>query len=107
MKNMYFTLAIGSLGSLCLARYAPAQNTQNTSGPIVQQAYLKASNTGISNYFGRSVAISGDTVVVGANGEASNATGVNGNQNNTQARVSDAAYDLVRHRTAWSQQAYF
>ncbi len=31
-----------------------------------QQAYLKASNTGANDYFGNSVAVSGDTVVVGA-----------------------------------------
>ena len=48
--------------------------------PITQQAYLKASNTGAYNYFGYSVAISGDTVVVGASGNSSNATGVNGTQ---------------------------
>ena len=43
-----------------------------------QQAYLKASNTDADDYFGYSVAVSGDTVVVGASGEDSNATGVNG-----------------------------
>src|SRR4030095_4110165 len=45
-----------------------------------QQAYLKASNTGGSDQFGDAVAISGDTVVVGAPTEAKHATGVNGNQ---------------------------
>jgi hypothetical protein len=38
------------------------------------------------------VAISGDTVVVGADGDFSNATGVNGNQSNTNAPFSGAAY---------------
>ena len=37
-----------------------------TGGVWAQQAYLKASNTGAGDYFGYSVAISGDTVVVGA-----------------------------------------
>ena len=32
----------------------------------VQQAYLKASNPGVYDKFGRSVAISGDTILVGA-----------------------------------------
>src|SRR5205807_6257047 len=36
--------------------------------------------------------ISGDTVVVGAPGESSNATGVNGNQNDNSAFFSGAAY---------------
>jgi hypothetical protein len=42
--------------------------------------------------FGQSVAISGETVVVGAYGEASDATGVNGNQFDNSARSSGAAY---------------
>ncbi len=50
-----------------------------------QQAYLKASNTGADDYFGCSVAVSGDTVVVGAYGEDSTATGVNGNQSDNSA----------------------
>ncbi len=56
-----------------------------TIDPLIQQAYLKASNTGAGDSFGTSVAISGDTVVVGASGEASNATGVNGNQGDDSA----------------------
>ena len=44
-----------------------------------QQAYLKASNTEMGDQFGRSVAVSGDTVVVGAYLESSGAIGVNGN----------------------------
>jgi hypothetical protein len=71
-----------------------------------QQAYLKASNTGTSDQFGSSVAISGDTIVVGANGEDSNATGVNGDQNNNSAASSGAAYVFVRNGTNWTQQAY-
>lgn len=77
-----------------------------TIDPIAQQAYLKASNTGASDYFGCSVAMSGDTVVVGAYGEASNATGVNGNQANNFATNSGAAYVFVRSGDVWSQQAY-
>ncbi|MBC7980420.1 MAG: FG-GAP repeat protein, partial [Armatimonadetes bacterium] len=56
-----------------------------------QQAYLKSSNYGVDDYFGRSVAVSGGTVVIGALGEASNATGVNGNQADS-ATNSGAAY---------------
>ncbi len=72
----------------------------------VQQAYLKASNTGAGDNFGWSVAISGDTIVVGAFAEDSNATGVNGNQTNNSATDSGAAYVFVRSGTNWSQQAY-
>lgn len=72
----------------------------------VQQAYLKASNTGANDHFGFSVAISGDTVVVGADKEDSNATGVDGNQGNNSAVNSGAVYVFVRSGTNWSQQAY-
>jgi hypothetical protein len=71
-----------------------------------QQAYLKASNTGSGDWFGLSVAVSGDTVVVGAAHEDSNATGVNGNATNDSAGDSGAAYAFVRDGTNWSQQAY-
>ena len=59
---------------------------------IAQQAYLKASNTRGGDSFGYGVAVSGDTLVVGANLEDSNATGVNGNQTNISAADSRAAY---------------
>ena len=36
-----------------------------------QQAYVKASNTGMNDTFGWSVALSGDALAVGAKGEAS------------------------------------
>ncbi|MFW5443958.1 MAG: FG-GAP repeat protein [Methylococcaceae bacterium] len=71
-----------------------------------QQAYLKASNTSGHDLFGRSVAISGDTLVVGADGEASDSTGVNGDQNNDLAGISGAAYVFTRSGTSWTQQAY-
>jgi len=77
----------------------------------VQQAYLKASNTDASDNFGISVAIDGDTIVVGADWEASNATGVNGNQSDNSLPpnflgAAGAAYVFVRTGTNWSQQAY-
>ena len=74
--------------------------------PIAQQAYLKASNTGAVDLFGNSVAVAGDTVVVGAARETSNATGVNGDQSDNSLAKSGAAYVFVRNGTNWSQQAY-
>ena len=71
-----------------------------------QQAYLKASNTGPNDLFGASVAISGNTVVVGAFGEDSAATGVNGDQTSNSATDSGAAYVFVRSGSTWTQQAY-
>ena len=71
-----------------------------------QEAYLKASNTDADDRFGLSVAVSGDTVVVGAWLEDSSATGVNGDQSDNSAFRSGAAYVFVRSGTSWSQEAY-
>ncbi|MES2922110.1 MAG: hypothetical protein V4819_11215, partial [Verrucomicrobiota bacterium] len=78
-----------------------------TVDPIAQQqAYLKASNPGTDDSFGHSVAVSGNTVVVGSWPESSNATGVNGNQADNSAQSAGAVYVFVRNGTSWSQQAY-
>jgi hypothetical protein len=76
--------------------------------PFAQQAYLKASNATVEHGFGRSVALDGDTLVVGAIGDASCATGINGNQANTsnQCPSAGAAYVFTRTGGVWSQQAY-
>lgn len=71
-----------------------------------QEAYLKASNKASYDAFGISVAISEDAIVVGAAGEASKATGVNGDQANDSAGGSGAAYLFTRNRNNWRQQAY-
>ncbi len=71
-----------------------------------QEAYLKASNTDSSDGFGYSVAIWGDTVVVGSPNESSNATGVNGSQTDNSMLFAGAAYVFVRSGNSWSQQAY-
>ena len=70
-----------------------------------QQAFLKASNSQAGDMFGIAVAVSGDTVVVGAYYEDSSTTGVNSTPNEL-ASSSGAAYVFVRSGTTWSQQAY-
>ena len=65
------------------------------SGPIwAQQAYVKASNTDTSDYFGSSVDLSADgsTLAVGAHGESSGATGVGGDQTDNTKLQSGAVY---------------
>jgi hypothetical protein len=71
-----------------------------------QQAYLKVSTTGAGDWFGSSVAVSGDTVVVGAPNEDSAATGAGGNQNDNSAPDAGATYVFTRSGAAWTQQAY-
>ncbi|RYI27790.1 MAG: hypothetical protein EON48_06055 [Acetobacteraceae bacterium] len=75
-----------------------------------QQAYLKPAAVGTSqdsDQFGWSVAVSGDTVVVGANLEDSSTTGVNSTPNDDgNASSSGAAYVFARSGSAWTQEAY-
>jgi len=85
---------------------APAVLSPPPIALVTSQAYLKASNTGLVDLFGQAVAMSGDTLVVGAMEEDSLATGVNGDQANDGAPSSGAAYVFVRTGTSWSQQGY-
>ncbi len=77
------------------------------AGVWSQQAYIKASNADVNDQFGYSVALSGETLVVGAFGEDSNGTGINsGSQADNSALNPGAAYVFTRNAGAWSQQAY-
>jgi hypothetical protein len=82
-----------------------------------QQAYIKASNAGEAgadgnfgdgDQFGFSMSLSddGNTLAVGANAEDSNATGINGNQQDNSMQSAGAAYLFVRNGVTWAQQAY-
>lgn len=74
-----------------------------------QQAYIKASNTGVDDNFGRSTALSsnGNVLVVGANGEASYlATGINGDESDNSLSNSGAVYKYIYDGIQWTQKAY-
>ena len=73
-----------------------------------QQAYIKASNSEQSDNFGTAVSISadGNSLVVGAPGEDSASTGINGDQSDNSASGSGALYIFVRSDGLWQQQAY-
>src|SRR5204863_389874 len=88
-----------------------------TGSTWLQQAYIKASNTGNAavgdgfpegDQFGYSIALSsdGNTLAVGAIGEDSNASGVNGDQTDNSANQAGAAYVFARSGGTWAQQAY-
>ncbi len=77
----------------------------------MQQAYVKASNTGgpdVGYQFGYSVALSSDggTLAVGSTSEPSAATGINGNQADTSAPEAGAVYVFTHTGSNWEQQAY-
>jgi len=78
------------------------------TGAWSQQAYVKASNTGFNDSFGKSVFLSGDgnTLAVGAPWEDSIATGIGGNQTDDNQLNAGAVYVFTRSGTTWSQQAY-
>ena len=77
-------------------------------GAWAQQAYVKASNTKAGSQFGSSLALSsdGNTLAVGAIGEASAATGINGDQADGSIPGAGAVYIFTRTGATWSQQAY-
>lgn len=78
---------------------------RDPAGVWRQQAYLKANNAGPDDYFGYAVAISGDTIVIGAPYESGSGTGVNPPPND-QGLYNGAVYVFVRSGDVWSQQAY-
>jgi hypothetical protein len=96
----------------------PSDNSAHSSGAVyvfdrsksgwTQQAYVKASNTGADDQFGHSIALSsdGNTLAVGAVGEESNATGIDGDPSDNSAHSSGAVYVFDRSKSEWTQQAY-
>jgi len=113
------TLAVGAHGEASAATRIDGNQADNTApkaGAVYvfvrtgvtwqQQAYVKASNAETFDELGYSVALAGDTLIAGAPGESSNATGIGGDPTNNAAAASGAVYVFVRTGTQWSQQAY-
>ena len=73
-----------------------------------QFAQINASNADLTDWFGETVALSADgsTLAVGAAGERSSATGINGDQSDNSALSSGAVYVFRLNGTDWFQQAY-
>ena len=73
-----------------------------------QEIYLKASNTEVGDGFGTSLALSADgrTLVIGAGGEDSSATGIGGDQNDNSAPHAGAMYVFRSDGTDWIQETY-
>ncbi|MCW9036977.1 MAG: FG-GAP repeat protein, partial [Altibacter sp.] len=99
-NNRWICLTSDASGTVTIS-----DNTMPLSGA---SNYIKASNTDISDTFGGYVALSGDglTLAVGAVGEDSNATGINGDESNNDAGNSGAVYVYVKSGGVWAQQAY-
>jgi hypothetical protein len=73
-----------------------------------QQAYIKASNTEEADLFGKGMALSsdGNTLAVGALGEDSSATGIDGDQIDNSLSASGAVYLFENQAGTWTQTAY-
>lgn len=73
-----------------------------------QQAYVKASNPGLTDNFGYMIALSedGGTMAVAAPYEASATTGIDGDRSDDSIPQAGAVYVFSRSGDAWSQQAY-
>ena len=82
--------------------------TKAEDGLWQQSDALLANATGDNDSFGRSVALSADgkTLIVGAHGEDSNSTVVNGDDTNNDAPNSGAVYVFTHSGTDWNQVAY-
>ncbi len=113
------TLAIGAIGERSAATGVNGNQADSTlaeagavyvfvrnAGVWTQEAYIKASNTGFGDRFGQSVSLSDDTLAVGAIGENSASTGVNGDQTDNSLSMAGAVYVFIRSDNAWIQQAY-
>lgn len=80
----------------------------NQDGKWVQQAYLKASNPGLSYRFGHELSLSqdGNILAVSSHFEASAAKGINGDRNDHSIPQAGAVYVFMRSGQTWTQQAY-
>lgn len=86
---------------------------KRTAGVWAPEQYLKASTPGGVNgpfdtgdNFGNSIALDGDTLVVGASGEDSAATTIGGDESDDTASAAGAIYVFTRSGATWTQQAY-
>ncbi|MCP4679179.1 MAG: hypothetical protein GY854_27565 [Deltaproteobacteria bacterium] len=83
---------------------------RRTGSTWTHEAYLKAPNGANQYQFGTTVAISGDTIVVGSNREDSDTTdiisGADLSGANDTGDDNGAAYVFTRSGTTWTHQAY-
>jgi len=106
------TLVVGAESESSAGGAGEGDNSESNAGAVyvftrsgttwTQQAFLKADNAEGGDRFGSAVALSGDTLVVGATGEGG-AAGSSG-ADNTQSNAG-AAYVFTRSAGVWTQQA--
>ena len=103
------TLAIGAPGEPTGAVGSGAVYvfSREDAGTWRQDAMLKANVIGLNDGFGSQVVLVGDLLAIGAPGERSDATGINGSDSNENAVDSGATYLFERDSAGdWAQVAY-
>ncbi|WP_444906566.1 hypothetical protein ACJJIR_19890 [Microbulbifer sp. SSSA008] len=77
-------------------------------GEWLQEAYIKPTHPGNYDHFGYSIDLSanGSRLVVGAPGENSLSTGINGDSSDDSGSSVGAVYIFEREHSIWSQVAY-
>jgi hypothetical protein len=110
-------LAVGAIGENSDGS-GPGNNSAADAGAVYvfaragsvwsQQAYLKASNAQEDDLFGGALALdaTGTTLAIGATGEASASTDIDGDQNNDAAGGAGAVYIFTHNGVTWVQGAY-
>ncbi len=90
------------------ASAAGAAYVYRFSGTWAQEAYVKSSNTDAGDVFGAALALSADgsTLAVGAPGESSSATGIDGIQSDNSMSMAGAVYVFRQTASGWMQEAY-
>jgi len=113
------TMVIGAPHEASNSQADPANNWQygagavyvftRTAGVWTEQAYLKAPTSPLAegnDFFGRSVALGDGVMIVGAPGEDSAATTIDGNQLDNTSSASGAAYVLTGSGASWTHLKY-
>ena len=106
LGNTNITVDVTAEDGVAMRAYSVAV----TREAFAQQAYIKASNSQAGDWFGdRSVSLSsnGNIMAIGASGESSVATGIDGDQTDNTLLDAGAVYVFTRDNARiWSQQAY-
>jgi len=101
-------LAVGAHFESTIAIHSGAGYVFTRGASWMQRAKVKASTAGASDELGASVVLSSDatTLVIGAIGEASKATGIDGDETDDTAVGAGAVYMFGGDGDAWTERAY-
>jgi len=82
--------------------------SKDSAGKWVFDTYIKSSNAASNQFFGMALSLSADghTLAVGAFGDSSLSSGVNGDDSDTSGEYVGACFIFHRHEGNWTQIAY-